>query len=114
MSECPVDLTHLGRYTGDDKTLNGEILRLFDDQATQMVNALRAILADRDHARWKEITRAIQSAARGVGAQAFGEAAAAAEPLDITHAQTRAEDALAALSHESLALRHWLATYLAA
>ncbi len=33
----PVDLSHLARYTGGDRTLNAEILRLFDDQLSNMV-----------------------------------------------------------------------------
>ena len=32
MTDTPVDLAHLARYTGGDKSLNAEILRLFDGQ----------------------------------------------------------------------------------
>ena len=32
MADSPIDLAHLGRYTGGDRTLNAEILKLFDDQ----------------------------------------------------------------------------------
>ena len=37
MPDAPVDLAHLARYTGGDKVLNAEILRLFDNQVSEMV-----------------------------------------------------------------------------
>ena len=41
MADAPVDLAHLARYTGGDKALNAEILRLFDGQVTEMVGQLQ-------------------------------------------------------------------------
>src|ERR1700742_5016301 len=78
----PIDLDHLARYTGGEKALNSEILRLFDSQVTDMVGQLDGLIALRDAKRWREIAHTIKGAARGVGAFEMGEAAAAAEPVD--------------------------------
>ena len=56
------------RYTGGEKAMNAEILKLFDGQITEMVGQLRSVMAARDAKRWKEITHTIKGAARGVGA----------------------------------------------
>lgn len=112
MPDTAIDLDHLARYTGGDKTLNSEILRLFDGQVTEMVGQLRGILAARDLKRWKEVTHTIKGAARGVGAFAMGEAAAAAEPVDLGSA--RAEEVIAALAREGHAVQLFIAEYLAA
>ena len=64
-SNAPIDLDHLARYTGGDRSLNAEILKLFDGQVTQMVGQLRTILAARDAKRWREVTHTIKGAARG-------------------------------------------------
>ena len=48
MADTPVDLSHLARYTGGDKSLNSEILRLFDGQVSEMVTQLLAVLEQRD------------------------------------------------------------------
>lgn len=111
--EQPIDLAHLDRYTGGEKAMNAEILKLFDDQIAQMVGQLRAVLAARDARRWKEITHTIKGAARGVGAFAFGEAAAAAEPVDPGNAE-RAHAAIARLSDEAMAVQDFIRRYLAA
>ena len=43
MAATAIDLEHLARYTGGEKSLNGEILRLFDGQVTGMVAELNAL-----------------------------------------------------------------------
>ncbi len=48
MADAPVDLTHLARYTGGDKSLNAEILKLFDGQVSEMVGQLLGVLEQRD------------------------------------------------------------------
>ena len=114
MSGRAIDLDHLARYTGGDKALNTEILKLFDGQVSEMVGQLRGILAARDSKRWKEVTHTIKGAARGVGAFAMGEAAAAAEPVDPTSNQTRAEEVIDVLAREGHAVQLFIAEYLAA
>ena len=108
-----IDLEHLARYTGGEKAVNAEILRLFDGQVGQMVGQLRSVIAARDATRWKEITHTIKGAARGVGAFAFGEAAAAAEPVDPANGE-RAAQAIARLSEEAMAVHDFIRQYLAA
>jgi HPt (histidine-containing phosphotransfer) domain-containing protein len=113
MPDSAIDLDHLARYTGGDKALNAEILKLFDGQVTEMVGQLRTILQARDAKRWKEVTHTIKGAARGVGAFAMGDAAAAAEPVDVGN-QARGEEVIDVLSREGHAVRLFIAEYLAA
>jgi HPt (histidine-containing phosphotransfer) domain-containing protein len=108
-----IDLDHLARYTGGEKALNAEILRLFDAQVTDMVGQLNAVLTVRDAKRWREIAHTIKGAARGVGAFSMGEAAAAAEPVDPANAQ-KALAAIKALEMEAQNVRGFIANYLAA
>lgn len=108
---CPVDMDHLAQYTGGDVVLNAEVLRLFDSQASEMVARLKAILAARDRKSWKEVTHSLKGAARGIGAFALADAAAAAEPLDLT-ADAEAQAALDALRYRAEAVRRFIQGYL--
>lgn len=114
MAAMPVDLSHLARYTGGDKTLNAEILRLFDGQVNAMVGELLDILEQRDIRKWREVTHTIKGAARGVGAFAMGEAAAAAEPVDPVIHHDRALEVIEVLRHEGEAVQAFIHEYLAA
>jgi HPt (histidine-containing phosphotransfer) domain-containing protein len=114
MTATPVDLRHLARYTGGDKTLNAEILRLFDGQVNAMVGELLDILEQRDIRKWREITHTIKGAARGVGAFAMGEAAAAAEPVDPVIHHDRALEVIEVLRSEGEAVQAFIHDYLAA
>ena len=109
----PIDLDHLARYTGGEKALNAEILRLFDSQVTDMVGQLNTVLAERDTKRWREIAHTIKGAARGVGAFGMGEAAAAAEPVDPANTE-KARAAIKVLETEAHSVRGFIQTYLAA
>ena len=109
----PIDLDHLARYTGGEKTLNAEILKLFDNQVTDMVGQLNVLLEVRDAKRWREITHTIKGAARGVGAFGMGDAAAAAEPVDPANAE-KALAAIQLLESEAQTVRGFIQTYLAA
>lgn len=113
MPSTAIDLTHLARYTGGEKTLNAEILRLFDGQVTDMVAQLNAVLSERDAKRWREIAHTIKGAARGVGAFGMGEAAAAAEPVDPLNGE-KAKAAIKTLEGEAESVRAFIRTYLAA
>ncbi len=114
MAAAPVDLDHLARYTGGDRTLNTEILKLFDGQVSEMVGQLLSILEQRDARKWREVTHTIKGAARGVGAFAMGEAAAAAEPVDPAISHDRAVEVIEALRVEGEAVQAFIAEYLAA
>jgi HPt (histidine-containing phosphotransfer) domain-containing protein len=109
----PIDLDHLARYTGGEKALNAEILRLFDSQVTDMVGQMNAVIELRDAKRWREIAHTIKGAARGVGAFGMGEAAAAAEPIDPANAD-KAKAAVATLQTEADQVRGFIQNYLAA
>jgi HPt (histidine-containing phosphotransfer) domain-containing protein len=114
MTDKPVDLDHLARYTGGDKSLNAEILRLFDGQITEMVAQLRSILEQRDQKKWRQVTHTIKGAARGVGAFAMGQAAADAEPVDPVAHPAEAGQALETLKSEGEAVQAFIAHYLVA
>jgi HPt (histidine-containing phosphotransfer) domain-containing protein len=109
----PIDLEHLARYTGGERALNAEILKLFDGQVTDMVGQLNAVIEARDAKRWREIAHTIKGAARGVGAFGMGEAAAAAEPIDPANAE-KARAAVDALQAEAETVRGFIQKYLAA
>ena len=110
----PLDLSHLARYTGGDRALNAEILKLFDNQVSQMVGQLLSVLESRDSRKWREVTHTIKGAARGVGAYAMGEAAAEAEPVDPGTQHDRAMEVIEALRVEGEAVQAFIAEYLAA
>lgn len=110
----PVDMDHLARYTGGDATLNAEVLKLFDNQITEMVSQLGAIMDARDARKWREVTHTIKGAARGVGAFGMGEAAAVAEPIDPGLHRDAAELAIKVLKVRGEAVQSFIRSYLAA
>ena len=114
MAATPIDLVHLARYTGGDKALNTEILRLFNGQLGDMVGQLLTVLEQRDARKWREVTHTIKGAARGVGAFAIGEAAAAAEPIDPVISHDRAIQIIETLRVEGEAVQAFIEEYLAA
>ncbi len=107
-----IDLDHLARYTGGDKAINAEVMRLFDGQATELVARLQTILDARDAKSWKEVTHTLKGAARGIGAFEMGDAAAHCEPVDLSD-RVRAEAAIAALKARSDAVQAFIQAYLA-
>ncbi len=114
MASAAVDLAHLARYTGGDAALNAEILRLFDNQASEMVARLQSILDARDAKSWKEVTHTLKGAARGIGAFGLGDAAAAAEPIDPSADSVTAAAALLALQSKTSAVQFFIRAYLGA
>ena len=112
MAKAAVDLAHLARYTGGDEGLNGEVLRLFDEQATDLVGRLQSILAAQDTESWKHVAHTLKGAARGIGAFALGDAAAFAEAVDPSD-QLNATPALVALKASSDDVRAFIRKYLA-
>jgi len=108
-----IDLEHLARYTGGDRAINAEVMRLFDGQATELVGRLNAILDARDAKSWKEITHTLKGAARGIGAFPMGDAAAYLEPLDLND-RVRAASGIVLLKQHSDAVQAFIRDYLAA
>ena len=89
-AERPIDLEHLNRYTGGDRGLNAEILKLFEEQCAATLAQLEELARD-DGAggkTWHELTHTLKGAARGVGAFGLADIAAEAEkiPADRTAA----------------------------
>jgi HPt (histidine-containing phosphotransfer) domain-containing protein len=113
MGRNAIDLEHLARYTGGEKGLNSEVLRLFDGQITKMVAELHTLLASRDGKRWREVAHSIKGAARGVGAFSMGDLAAFAEPISPADAPA-AKDVIAKLEREAETVRAFIEAYLAA
>jgi HPt (histidine-containing phosphotransfer) domain-containing protein len=108
-----VDLDHLARYTGGDKAINAEVMRLFDGQATELVARLQSILDARDAKSWKEVAHTLKGAARGIGAFAMGDAAARCEPVDLADT-AGANRAIADLKTKADAVQAFIRSYLAA
>ena len=111
-NEQAIDLDHLARYTGGDKAINDEVMRLFDSQATDLVARLYSILDARDAKSWKEVTHTLKGAARGIGAFPMGDAAARCEPIDLAD-HACAKSAIAALQARSEAVQAFIHAYLA-
>ncbi len=107
-----VDLNHLSRYTGGDEALNAEVLTLFDTQTSELVGRLHDIIEARDSKAWKEVTHTLKGAARGIGAFAFGDAAAAAEPIDPAQDRGRASIAIRTLAASSGEVQAFIRNYL--
>lgn len=82
-AERPIDLEHLNRYTGGDRGLNAEILKLFEDQCAATLAQLE-VLAKDDGAggkAWHDLVHTLKGAARGVGAFGLADIAAEAEKI---------------------------------
>jgi HPt (histidine-containing phosphotransfer) domain-containing protein len=105
MTAAPIDMDHLARYTGGDRTLNTEILRLFNGQVNSMVDELLAVLQQRDVRKWRQVTHTLKGAARGVGAFAMGDPA---------QSQDRAIQVIETLRVEGEAVQAFIEDYLAA
>ncbi len=109
----PVDLTHLARYTGGDSELNSEILKVFETQASDLVAQLQEILTSGDAKTWHAIHHSLKGAARGIGAFALADAAAAAETLDPCANSGQALAALDTLKQRAEAVHIFIEDYLA-
>lgn len=78
-AEPPIDLVHLSRQTFGDHDLERELLALFDGQAAQGAERLRAAPAFGD-ADWRiGLAHTIKGSARAIGAFEVGRAAEAYE-----------------------------------
>jgi HPt (histidine-containing phosphotransfer) domain-containing protein len=87
------------------------VLRLFDEQATQLVSHLQAVLDARDVKAWKHVTHTLKGAARGIGAFRLADACEFAEPIDPADA-THAQPAVDAVARSAEGVRHFIRAYL--
>jgi HPt (histidine-containing phosphotransfer) domain-containing protein len=113
VAAVPVDLVHLARYTGGDRALNTEVLQLFVGQAGEMMQQLKSVVESHDARTWRHITHSLKGAARGIGAFAFADAAAEAEPLDLARDTAAALSAVQALITQAEAVQLFVQGYLA-
>jgi Hpt domain len=74
-SERPIDLVHLARMTRGDRSLEREVLQLFDRQATMLIGRMRSSAAPAVSAAAHVLT----GSARGIGAWPVARAAQAVE-----------------------------------
>lgn len=107
-----VDLDHLNKYTGGDPALNGEILRLFQKQATDMVARMQACLEADDDEGWHEAAHTLKGAARGIGSFALAETIADAEKLRPSNERAKAQAALATMKSRAGLVHMFIDSYL--
>ena len=88
--ERPIDLVHLARMTLGDRSLEREVLQLFDRQATMLMARVRegspAVVA--------AVAHTLKGSARGIGA---GRVACAAEAVELASASGGAAELEAAV-----------------
>jgi hypothetical protein len=91
-----IDFAYLEQYLGGDPVVTLEVLELFAQQAPGWRAGLDAERED-----WRAVAHTVKGAARGVGANALGDAAHAAEfgePADLAAVRAELATALAAIA----------------
>jgi HPt (histidine-containing phosphotransfer) domain-containing protein len=83
--ERPIDLVHLARMTFGDRSLEREVLQLFDRQSALLLERMRAANGE-DTAR---LAHTLKGSARGVGAWQVAAAAATVETAATGDARAR-------------------------
>lgn len=101
----PVDLDHLNRYTGGDRALNEQILRMFEEQCDSTFTKLEALAKENGAGSkaWRELAHTLKGAARGVGAFALADVAQEAEKVSADEAA--AMEVLHRLRNKSVAVQ---------
>lgn len=101
----PVDLVHLARHTLGDRSLEREVLQLFQRQSRVLVERMRRAPG---LSEWCEAAHTMRGSARGIGAWRIAEAAAEAERLPSCECSARV-DILAAIESEVTAANAYIA-----
>ena len=81
-SAKPVDLNHLAKYTGGERAITEEVLRLFLSTSAEGMQNLEKLLAANGvplPKDWRETAHTLKGSARSIGAFALADAAAVAE-----------------------------------
>ena len=110
-ASCAVALDHLNRYTGGNRDLNEEILRLFEGQCLALVGQLEALAGGEDGRAWHVAAHTLKGASRGIGAFAL-EDAAQSEEAEGPNAAATAE-ALVRLRNAGAEVQAFITAYLA-
>ena len=95
----PIDLVHLARTTLGDRTLEREVLQLFDRQSTLLIARMRSAAPG----GVAMLAHTLKGSARGIGAWRVARAAEALEVADALEVSA-ALDRLAAASEEARAV----------
>ena len=119
-----VDLVHLDRYTGGDRSVNDEILGLFHTQCDEIVAKLEAMVEGPDEQchgandfsgnnkeRWHKTLHSLKGAARGIGAFQLGDVAQEVEKTDPA-ARPAGLDALQRIREKSEAVQLFIEKFL--
>jgi HPt (histidine-containing phosphotransfer) domain-containing protein len=79
----PIDLDHLNHYTGGDRAVNEQILRMFQEQCAGTLVKLEALAKENGAGSkaWHDLAHTLKGAARGVGAFALADVAAETEKI---------------------------------
>jgi HPt (histidine-containing phosphotransfer) domain-containing protein len=96
----PIDLVHLARTTLGDRSLEREVLQLFDRQSTQLIARMRSAAPD----GLAMLAHTMKGSARGIGAWRVARAAEALECAGCPDDVAGALDQLTAASDEARAL----------
>jgi len=94
--ERPIDLVHLARMTLGERSLEREVLQLFDRQATLLIARMRGAAP----ANVAALAHTLKGSARGIGAWRVARAAEALEAASAADTGA-ALDALAAAADEA-------------
>ena len=94
--ERPIDLVHLARMTLGDRSLEREVLQLFDRQATLLIARMRRV----EPSAVAAVAHTLKGSARGIGAWRVARAAEAVERAQADGLGT-AVDQLAAAADEA-------------
>lgn len=108
----PVDIAHLSRYTGGDAGVNAEVLGLFANQIAELLVRLDTALAARDTKTWHDVNHGLKGGARGIGAFALADLAAATESCDLAANPDDASASLQQLKTQADAVRSFIHAYL--
>lgn len=95
----PIDLVHLARTTMGDRTLEREVLQLFDRQSSLLIARMRSAAPG----AVAMLAHTLKGSARGIGAWRVARAAEALEVADALEVSV-ALDRLAAASEEARAV----------
>jgi hypothetical protein len=107
--ERPIDLVHLARHTLGDRSLEREVLRLFQRQSMLLVERLRRTGAG---TAWCEAAHTMTGSARGIGAWRVARAAEEAERIGRADCATTRFEALSVLEVEVTAANAYIADLL--
>lgn len=99
----PIDLVHLAKQTLGNRTLERELLALFETQSTNCLAKLSELVADHSedgNKRWRMLAHTLKGSARGIGAWHAAECAASAEEARLSSAPDASVSALSVLAIE--------------